>query len=244
LFRSASVAYGSRVIGVLLSGSLDDGTSGLAAIKRRGGMAIVLDPKDARYQGMPQNAIDAIDVDEILPLKEIAPTLARLVLERAPGSPEAVQDVPDTTETDALLQGRVPDGTPSELTCPECHGALYENTSDGVLRFACHVGHSFSPESLSFAQSESLEGALWMALRALEESARLTERMAKRAEERGAKRSAGRFRARYEDLTLRAGIVRKALLDRDLGPRPDAALHDLGALPADDDDDEDAGVGG
>ena len=79
LFRSAAVAHGARVIGVVLTGMLDDGTAGLMAIKRCGGVAIVQDPRDAAYSGMPMNALNNVDVDFCVSIAEMGPLLTELV---------------------------------------------------------------------------------------------------------------------------------------------------------------------
>jgi two-component system chemotaxis response regulator CheB len=79
LFRSAAVSHGRRVIGVVLTGNLDDGTAGLLAIKRAGGVAIVQDPADAMFSSMPRSAIDHVEVDRVLPIRDIAAALVELV---------------------------------------------------------------------------------------------------------------------------------------------------------------------
>ena len=154
LFRTASLAYGARVAGVVLSGALDDGTSGLIVIKRRGGISIIQDPAEAAFPSMPVSALENDHVDYSLPAAEIGPLLAELA--RTPVQEEGGTDVPNETHREAamaeLQSGAVHDpnrpGTASGFTCPECHGALWELQEDGLLRFRCRVGHAFSAESL------------------------------------------------------------------------------------------------
>jgi len=189
LFRSAAVAYGSRVTGVVLSGMKDDGAAGLWAIKRRGGAAVVQEPSDAEYPEMPRSAMDLVDVDACVPARDLASTLIRMAAdstakpnEAAPASIEAEarmieQNDSSMAELDALGQ-RVP------LTCPECGGALWE-IQEGGPRFRCHTGHAYSLATLADEQSMQLEAALWAALRRLEESERVAQRMASYARIRG-----------------------------------------------------------
>ena len=189
LFRSAAVAYGSRVTGVVLSGMKDDGAAGLWAIKRRGGAAVVQEPSDAEYPEMPRSAMDLVDVDACVPARDLASTLIRMAAdstakpnEAAPASIEAEarmieQNDSSMAELDALGQ-RVP------LTCPECGGALWE-IHEGGPRFRCHTGHAYSLATLADEQSMQVEAALWAALRRLEESERVAQRMASYARIRG-----------------------------------------------------------
>ncbi len=186
LFRSAALHHGRRVIGVILTGSLDDGTSGLAAVKRQGGVAVVQDPDEALFPSMPRSALQRVDVDHCVPLAKIPDLLVRLAAED-PESPPA--DVPAGLELEARLTTmRRPEpedvdklGRPSMFTCPECHGTLWEIADESVLRYRCHVGHALTAESLATDQSEALEATLWAAVRAFEERASLSDRMADRA---------------------------------------------------------------
>jgi two-component system chemotaxis response regulator CheB len=190
LFRSAARDYGPRVIGVVLTGALDDGTSGLQAIKARGGLAVVQDPAEALYSGMPHSAKENVAVDYCMPLAEIPALLARLAAEPAPD--ESVYPVPPNLDLEVriaeldmepLNNGEVP-GTPSVFACPECHGTLWEIQDGKLLRFRCRVGHAYSAESMLAEHDDALETALWSALRALEESIALAKRMAASARER------------------------------------------------------------
>jgi two-component system, chemotaxis family, protein-glutamate methylesterase/glutaminase len=189
--RSAALTYGPRVIGVILTGALDDGTAGLLAVKRRGGIAVVQDPKDALYPSMPQNAIEYVDVDHIVPLSQIASLLKRLVDEKI--AAEAGYPVPQdmNNEVSAAAMDRNASnehdhiGIPSVYSCPECGGVLWEIQDHSLLRFRCRVGHAFTSETMQAQQDEALEEALWTALKTLEESASLTQRMLQQAYQRG-----------------------------------------------------------
>ena len=215
LFRSAARSAGSRVIGVILSGTLDDGTAGLLAIKQMGGLAVVQDPEEAAFAGMPRSAVNSVPTDWIGPLAEIGPTLARLAREPAqapsPVSPEIeIESEVAGMEMAAIETPR--DGSPSGYTCPECHGALWEVQDGELVRFRCRVGHAYSPDSLMAEQSDALEDALWIALRALEESAALAERMSERARERGHALASDRFAEQSHGTKQSAAVIRQVLL--------------------------------
>ncbi len=217
LFRSAARAYGPRVVGVVLTGTLDDGTAGLQMIKRRGGLAVAQDPEDALFASMPRCAIENVSVDVVAPLAEIGPTLVRLARQPAPEERETPmpQDLKTLTGVAEFDMGAVEaprEGKPSSYACPDCHGVLWEVQEDDLLRFRCRVGHAFSPESLLASQSDALEDALWTALRALEESAALADRLGERAGERGHGLAATRFVQQAADARGRAGVIREALL--------------------------------
>lgn len=217
LFRSAAQSYGPRVVGVVLTGALDDGTAGLAAIKRRGGVAVVQDPKEALYPSMPRSAVKHVAVDHCLPLADIAPLLARLATTPAPT--ETLYRVPETLKVETRIarteESDMEDveklGSPSFFTCPECKGALWELNDGELLRFRCHVGHAFSAESLIAEQAEELENALWAALRSLEENAALSRRMAARARERKHQISLMRYEDNARQIDQRASVIREVL---------------------------------
>lgn len=222
LFRTAAHAYGERVVGVVLSGSLDDGTAGLAAIKQCGGTAIVQDPKDALYSGMPRSAIENVAIDHVLPLAEIAPLLVRLAGEpvedaEPPSVSRELQEEVDMAEleTEALQNEYIP-GSLSGQTCPECHGALWQLQDGKLLRFRCRVGHAYSGDSLLAAQSGALDTALWTALRALEETAELRRRLARRIQERGHATVAARFERQADEAQRSVLVIRQVLLNGEL----------------------------
>jgi two-component system chemotaxis response regulator CheB len=185
LFRSAARAYRERVVGVVLSGALDDGTDGLRFIQARGGVALVQDPREALYPGMPQSAIEHNAVDQIVPLAEMADAICRLLdtptIPHMP-PPDQIEDEPEAADRsdDAPTAGAL-----TGLTCPECGGALWEDQEHGFPRFKCHVGHAYSPASLQSEQGEALEGALWAALRSMQERGQFYRRLARRQEPYG-----------------------------------------------------------
>lgn len=203
LFRSAARAYGPRVIGVVLSGTLDDGTLGLAAVKMRSGTAVI--QSDPLFSSMPESARGRVEIDYAVPASEIGPLLSKLTRVPLERQGERVMSVPNAAEP---LQGG---GKPSAFSCPDCHGVLWEIEDGELVHYRCRVGHIYGIDSLSTAQTEMLEGALWTALRALEEKQGLAERLATRAEERGQVDVAKRFRDQAQDAAMRADIVRAAI---------------------------------
>jgi two-component system, chemotaxis family, protein-glutamate methylesterase/glutaminase len=207
LFRSAARAYGKRVIGVVVSGGLDDGTAGLGAVKQAGGLTLVQDPEEAVARGMPSHAIKHVAVDRIVRAHEIAPAIVAEALAPAAPEPPAIPIAPDEPGPEA----GEPSGERAVYSCPDCGGVLVESREGGVQRFRCNVGHALSPESLLDGQQATLEYALWEALRVLGERAALLRRLGSRT--RGSASTAAHFDEQAADAERRAGLVRQALMD-------------------------------
>ena len=227
LFRSAALTYGPRTIGVVLSGALDDGTAGLAAIKNQGGIAIVQDPEEALFPGMPASAQRHVPVDYALPAAAIGPLLARLAREPASQPERAPAEALIIEERYAREEGAAMDdlteiGMPTALTCPECHGPLWEVGDRSILRFRCRTGHAFTAESVMAGQSVALEDALWMAVNTLQESALVAEQLAKSAEERHHEHVAARFAAKARESRRQARVIRTVIE----GAKAEAALDE------------------
>ena len=182
LFRSAAVAYGSRVIGIVLSGYLDDGTAGLAAIQRCGGTCIVQDPADAAYADMPLNALAQLDPDYCVPVLEMGAILTKVVQQKRGKN--------GTPPRDILVEARVAEHVLSDLpsvqsvgdqvpfNCPGCGGVLWEIKQGKSLRYRCHTGHAFTAPVLLAEQEAKVEETLWIALRMFEERRNLLLKMA------------------------------------------------------------------
>lgn len=217
LFRSAALAYGPRVVGVVLTGGLDDGTAGLLAIKRQGGIAVVQDPQEALYPSMPQNAMDHVQVDYCLPLTAIGPLLTRLTSEtveggRARQAPlELEKEVRNAAMETNPLNSNEQVGKPSAFSCPECGGVLWELEDGSLLRFRCRVGHAFSSESVLAEQTEALEKSLWAALKTLDEKVSLSRRMAEQARKSGREWLVHRFEDQLQEAEQHAVLLRKIL---------------------------------
>jgi two-component system chemotaxis response regulator CheB len=217
MFRSAALAYGPGVVGVVLSGNLDDGTSGLLAIKRRGGLAVVQDPEEATFPSMPQSAIDHVDVDYVTKIGHMAPLLDELA--RRPLEGEEIVATDDTEketgyaeiDLDRIEHVAEHPGVLAPFGCPDCGGTLWELREGNLTRFRWRVGHAWTSEALLARQGETLDAALWTALRALEESASLSQELAERARTRGNARVAQRLSDNAELASRRAAVVREVL---------------------------------
>jgi two-component system chemotaxis response regulator CheB len=211
LFRSAARAGASRVIGVVLSGALDDGVAGLRAIKDAGGVAIVQDPNDAVTPSMPATALAHVPVDHVVPAGGLAQLLLRLVPE-VRARPADVTPSTDNPNDDREI--RSPDempGRPSSLTCPECGGVMWDDGQGDLLRFRCHAGHSYSAESMLELHGDSVETAMWTALRVLEERKHFLDGLADRQRRRGNEYAARGFDRRARGVEQRVDVLRRAI---------------------------------
>lgn len=216
LFRSAAQAYGPRVIGVILTGLLDDGTAGLWAVKQCGGTAVVQDPQDALAPSMPLSALKHVEVDYSLPVAEIGPLLAQLTSTPAtekgvsPVSEEIKAEVRIANDGNALEAGVLKMGEPSLFTCPECHGALVQIAEGDRIRFRCHTGHAFSLDSLLADVTGQIEDSLWSAIRTIQESVLLMRHLAGHLMRGNYQHAAAALLQKAEEAEQRAAIVRRA----------------------------------
>jgi two-component system chemotaxis response regulator CheB len=229
LFRTAARGYGAQVIGIVLSGALDDGTQGLACIKEAGGVAIVQHPDDAACNGMPTSAIRNVAVDHIAAASDIAPLVTRLVeqVSAAEETSMPANDQPDPAVAGAhVLRDGSQSGPPTVFTCPECGGTLWERINGTLMSFTCHVGHTYAPEALESGMAITLESALWTAVRTLEENAAFYRRMHSRAAERGLSEIGASYATKARETTDRADVIRSVLTTDAVAPphhsgRPD-----------------------
>ena len=217
LFRTAAKVYDSRVIGIILSGHLDDGAAGLHAIRSRGGIGIVQDPQDAQAAQMPRSALQYGGADYVLPLTQIGPLVAELVTNCRRSAMKDKQTNIDmdkesaNAEVMANLEVSRPNeghGVPSAFSCPECSGVLWELREGGLVRFRCRVGHGYTMASLAEDQTDAVENALWAAMRALEEKAALSTRMSEASVD---PRMALRMREQAQDNRDHADIIRRII---------------------------------
>jgi two-component system chemotaxis response regulator CheB len=216
LLRSAAQAYGPRVIGVILTGGLDDGTAGLWAVKQMGGVTIVQDPEEALVASMPRNALDHVKVDHCVRIAEIPALLARLVKESIEDEggytvPEPIEiEVNIAREEEPVGAGIERLGNPSTFACPECHGVLRKVMEGARNRYRCHTGHAYSEDSLLAAIDEGVEDALWGSVRALHEKMFLLRQLADEARPKDADFADSLLRA-AEDVKERAEVIRRAV---------------------------------
>jgi two-component system chemotaxis response regulator CheB len=219
LFRSVALSFGPRVIAVVLSGALDDGTAGAWAVKDRGGIVLVQDPDEAMHASMPESALQHVAIDKVGTVKDLARTLARLV-----GAPVDPVDPPRGKERHAvenliamegngLKAGVMELGKVSKYTCPDCHGVLVQLEEGSIVRFRCHTGHSFSMKALMAEVNESIDKGLWDTLRAIEERIMLLRQTAAIAAASGAHSEADRCLRQAEDSEQRIRPLRDLVLD-------------------------------
>jgi two-component system chemotaxis response regulator CheB len=238
LFRSAAAAYGPRVIGVILSGMLDDGAQGLAAVKRAGGLAVVQHPKDARYPSMPLSATLAAGPQYRVPIGEMPDLLARLSAEPVavptgagepplPGHPsgsggptngaEPAEIAKDRAETEVAANALMTEeamrelGQASVFTCPDCGGVLFEIEDSGAPRYRCSIGHAYGAQSLAAGKDANVEEALSAALRALQESERLSRRLMANLREKDFPLTLKELQAKAEAQERHAHVIRELL---------------------------------
>jgi two-component system chemotaxis response regulator CheB len=216
LFRSAALAFGGRVIGVVLTGLLDDGTEGLISITAAGGLSVVQDPDDAEWPSMPLNALKRDHVTHVAPLAQLGALVGRLVREEAGPSlplPEEyrIEDQMAAQEFAIVESDIVTPGQPSRISCPDCGGVLNEIKAHEELRFRCQVGHAFTPLGLAAAQSDELERALAVAARTHRDRIRLFEQMEVSAQARGLTRAGRRWKEAAADAARMIEVLEQTM---------------------------------
>lgn len=222
LFRSAAQTYGPRAIGVILSGSLDDGTAGLWAVKQLGGIAIVQDPTEAAAASMPRSALAHVDVDHCVSISELPALLEQLTgedLVEAGGYKVPAHmriEVKMARAEPALDVGAERLGVPSTYTCPECHGVLRRIEEGGRVRFRCHTGHGYTVESLIADMDHAIEDSLWSAVRALQEKVLLVRHLERHARESGDTEARAAYQQLAAHAQARADSVRSAVLQTEV----------------------------
>ena len=221
LFRSASAIHEERVIGVVLTGALDDGTAGLWAIKDRNGLALVQDPGEADHDSMPKSAIQHVKVDFIGTVRELASEIAKQV--RTTIEPQKAQPANQrhliengiSINGNGLHAGVMGLGKISNYTCPDCHGVLVQIKEGSIIRFRCHTGHAFSIKTLIADVNAAIDKGLWDTLRAVEERIMLLRQMADLAEEEGNVTDAEQCRTQASNAEGRLNPLRELVLDPD-----------------------------
>jgi two-component system chemotaxis response regulator CheB len=220
LFRSAATQQGLRVIGVVLSGMLDDGTAGLWAIKDRQGLALVQDPHEAAYPSMAESAIANVAVDLVAPIRDLAQAIVRRVKEtgclidqEASSGGRHLVENEIARNGNGLRSGVMDLGKVSKYTCPDCHGVLLQIEEGSIVRFRCHTGHAFSLQTLIAEVNEAIDTGLWDTLRAVEERVMLLHQMADLARSAGATMDADRMQAQAEEAEKRLQPLRELVLD-------------------------------
>ncbi|WP_158244268.1 chemotaxis protein CheB [Trinickia dabaoshanensis] len=219
LFRSAAVARGPRVIGAVLTGHLDDGTAGLAAVQACGGITMVQDPDEAHAPDMPRSAMRGTAPTYVLPIDKLASTIAALAGSATNETPSAPSPAL-LSENELMLR---PDsiahmaavGVPTGISCPECGGALWRLEAPPPTRYRCHTGHAFGSETLGAAGDHVIERSLWQAVRALHEKKALSTERAEYYMSIGEQKAAQRFAAQARDADEAARALEQLLYKKD-----------------------------
>jgi two-component system chemotaxis response regulator CheB len=223
LFRSAAIAYGARVIGVVLTGLLDDGTDGLIAIKAVGGTSVVQDPADAEWPSMPRNALQRDHVDHAVKLDEMGALLSRLCREEAglsipPPEDYMVEDRIAAQDFASLDETLATPGRASKISCPDCGGVLNQIQTDKEIRFRCQVGHAFTPLGLAAMQSEELERALGVAVRTHRDRMRLFDQMKVNAADQGLLHAKARWETASAEAERFVAVLESAMTQLQKSP--------------------------
>lgn len=220
LLRSVAGSNGSRGAGVILSGTMDDGAAGLRAVRAAGGLALVQDPAQAAFPGMPRAAIEEADPQLIAPVAVLASRLCTWLHELPEDSPEIMVDTSDPEPAKDDL---------TALTCPECGGALWLHDDYGARRFRCRAGHTFSLDGMLLGKHAALEKALWAAVVALEEQADLTRQVMKRLEAGAHPARLERYQREVASAGERAGFLRELITElvREASATDDEADRDV-----------------
>ena len=217
LFRYAAVAYSSHAIGIILSGLLDDGTSGMWAIKRSGGTCIVQDPNEAEYPDMPLSVINNMEVEYVATLEEMGGLIAPIIKLKegrkqvVPKDVIAESKIAETTAVGIADIEKIADV--SAFACPDCGGNLWSVKGDVVKRYRCHIGHAYTEKDLVIKQAETASTTLWVALRMMEERKHLLKKMQIETEKKGLKILASNHVERHDAMEKHITTLKKILFD-------------------------------
>lgn len=223
LFRSVAYGYGKKAIGIVLSGALDDGTSGLWSIKHLHGVTMIQDPAEAEFDSMPLSARNQVEIDYCLSIEEISQTLARLTKKtemkeatniKDDGHKRMEMEVSIAIDGDAFRKGIMEEAELTPFTCPECHGVLVQISEGSIVRYRCHTGHGYSKSALLSEITEKVDQSYWGAMKSLEEASMLFNHMGKELKEQGQDEAASLFFEEEKTATEQSRKLRMVLLNR------------------------------
>jgi two-component system chemotaxis response regulator CheB len=228
LFRSAAASFSTRTIGIILTGLLDDGRSGMLAIKKCGGTCIVQNPNEAEYPDMPLAVLNNMEVDYCGSLAEMG-TVIREIIKHPPQEkfdiPADIKAESEIAEKVAIGVERVADlGDPTLYSCPDCGGSLWQITENNMNRYRCYIGHAYSENDLVSRQGENMEATLWIALRMMEERRNLLQKMEQDARRKGFMRIASDHHHRSVDLQKHIDKMKEILFSTQDNNRGAAAV--------------------
>lgn len=217
LFRSAAVAYSSHAVGIILSGMLDDGTSGMWAIKRSGGTCIVQDPNEAEYPDMPLSVINNMEVDHVATLAEIGGLIKKIVATKKGKKKTVPKEVIAESKIAETVAISIEDiegiADKSVFACPDCGGNLWSVKGDIIKRYRCHIGHAYTEKDLVVKQSEVASNTLWVAVRMMEERKHLLKKLEIDNGKKGYKTLSSRNVEGQEKMELHISRLKKILFD-------------------------------
>lgn len=222
LFRSAAYTYKSRVIGILLSGAMDDGNSGLWTIKRLGGLAVVQEEREAIFPQMVMNAKHHIDIDHEVPAAKLGPLLRQIVNDAPPSDIEELsEEAAKMLELEIIVAKRdnayelrlLEYGKFTPITCPECHGALVQLVEGRIIRYRCHTGHAFTVSSLLAGISLSIHNQLWQAMKGMEENSILLEKLSDHFKTSNYQDISKSYQAKADEFKKKAQAIHTMILD-------------------------------
>lgn len=214
LFRSAAASYNSRVIGIILTGLLDDGTAGMSAIKRCGGISIVQDPNEADHPDMPLSVLESVEVDYSESLSKMGILLSEIINTTEPREVEVPKDIMLETQLDQRVSTRIENLSrfeKSNINCPDCGGGLYITQKEHPVHFRCHVGHSFTERELLIRLSEVMESTFWASLRMMEERKTLLMKLHQNDLNKGYTKSAQRHLERAQEMEVHIENLKQIL---------------------------------
>jgi two-component system, chemotaxis family, protein-glutamate methylesterase/glutaminase len=216
LFRSAAASWSNRVIGIVLTGMLNDGTVGMMAIKKSGGTSIVQDPNEAEFPEMPLSVLDSMEVDHCVPLANMGGLLNEItaapLTEQVEAPPEVITEAEIAANVMLGYDNVEKLGQKSKYACPDCGGGLYNiEESNGSTRYRCHIGHAYTEDALSEKQNETLESTLWIALRIMEERKNLLVKMARTNAAKSFKTWANTYTQKAAELDVHIGQLKEVL---------------------------------
>ncbi|TCN56552.1 chemotaxis protein CheB [Flavobacterium circumlabens] len=224
LFRSAATSFGNRTIGILLTGYLDDGTSGLIAIQRCGGICIIQDPADADYPDMPKNALNQIKPDYCIPIAEMGGILSTLVARKSKKQVAIPEDITKEVQIAKRVLSDLPSvnslGEQVPFNCPGCGGVLWKMNKGPDLRYRCHTGHAYTAATLLTEQTMKIEETMWTALRMFEERKNLLTTIAQ--DQKGATATSAKERSKMSQIHI--DRIRAILLSNDEASVTDSAV--------------------
>ena len=214
LFRSAAAMYNSRVIGMILTGMLDDGTAGMSTIKRSGGTTVVQDPQEADHPDMPLSVLGEVEVDFTQSLSKMGELLTYLIAREAPPEVKVPEDILIETRIDRRVSTRIDDVANFEkidINCPDCGGGLWVTQKEHPAHYRCHVGHSYTDRELLIRVSEVMENTFWTSLRMMEERRSLLLKLHQKDKDRGYQSTAQLHLERAQDMEVHIQNLKQIL---------------------------------